>query len=270
MAGIAVADLDGCVIPAQVFTGWDHTYVTSSCGLTWGCFGRFLGGSTLCSGIGSSIIADCLSQPNATAGIRYLGTGVCHQAANRILDSASVTVSGAKGYAWSTAAWGVYGPNFGAARLLCYPPGTRIARGHASHPLQGDNVTAKQAYDHEVHEASHGSIDDEQQRLAELAALVKLGLGRPLDASVFQALAVIQRRMRQGQRELLASLDSESINPETYLDLLTALHHRTQKAYLRVLGDEAFDAIFGEGGRHPEGMIEREVFLDQERKPLYR
>lgn len=64
-----------------------HTYVTSSDGLEWECGGGTYGPiNPICSGTGSSSIANCISQGwRSMAGITYGVNGVCHQAANRIL-----------------------------------------------------------------------------------------------------------------------------------------------------------------------------------------
>jgi hypothetical protein len=96
----------------------EHTYVESSHGHVWPCFGRSAGGRQVCAGAGNTAQADCLSQPNSEAGIVYGGTGVCHQAANRILLPSGQTVSGASGYR------GSFGP--GAPTDETEPPGKRI------------------------------------------------------------------------------------------------------------------------------------------------
>jgi len=89
--------------------GADHTYVTSSDGGKWGCWGRSSGGRKICSGTGSSKRANCLSQSSSHAGIIYGVTGVCHQTANRILYPARVVVSRASGYWASVTMYGTYG-----------------------------------------------------------------------------------------------------------------------------------------------------------------
>jgi hypothetical protein len=83
MAGVPSAWLVGWATPAQFNPNVDHTYVVSSCGLRWGCWGRDQGGMPIRGAAGSSQLADCLSQPNSQAGILYAITGVCHQTANR-------------------------------------------------------------------------------------------------------------------------------------------------------------------------------------------
>ena len=126
MIGLQKAVLDGLAIPAVVVGNhWDHTYVNSSCGLVWGCFGRSQGGLPICSAPGSSTLADCLSQTGSRAGIRYGITGVCHQAANRILYATRpqpATVQACRGYSVSEYAYGPYGLGSWPQRLVCDPP----------------------------------------------------------------------------------------------------------------------------------------------------
>ena len=90
-------------------TGADHTYVTSSDGYVWPCWGRSSGGHPICSGVGSSASANCFSQTSSQAGILYALTGVCHQTANRILFPARAIVSAAGGYWASVLLYGTYG-----------------------------------------------------------------------------------------------------------------------------------------------------------------
>jgi hypothetical protein len=101
--------LSGFALPTIVPPGVDHTYVLSSEGHAWGCFGRWHGGRKICQGPGDADTAECLSQPESKAGVEYGVTGVCHQAANRILLSAGITVSRARGYRISAFLYGTYG-----------------------------------------------------------------------------------------------------------------------------------------------------------------
>lgn len=100
--------LDGFALSTLVGMA-DHTYVKSSNGHVWPCWGRHSGGICICTGTGNTNQADCLSQPNSQAGISYGVTGVCHQTANRILYPSGQTVSSARGYRGSFFAWGTYG-----------------------------------------------------------------------------------------------------------------------------------------------------------------
>lgn len=92
----------------------DHTFVMCSTGKkAWGCWGGKtvnLQTRRLRHGFGSTIRADKIAQPDEKASITcYLINGVCHQAANRILLPAGITVRGARGYAISESLFGTYG-----------------------------------------------------------------------------------------------------------------------------------------------------------------
>lgn len=100
------------VYPTSLFAGAaDHTYVKCGTGKkAWGCWGGKTGGNELRRGTGSTNRADKIAQPDEKAGIKcYLINGVCHQAANRILLPASITVRGARGYNLSESLYGTYG-----------------------------------------------------------------------------------------------------------------------------------------------------------------
>lgn len=104
----------------------DHTYVEClGGGKGWSCWGGKVGGRIIGQGTASTNRADCIAKPDEKAGIRcYLVNGVCHQAANRILIEARITVRKARGSSISTALFGTYG-----RRLLrpCAAPFDRCA-----------------------------------------------------------------------------------------------------------------------------------------------
>lgn len=98
--------------PTNLFAGLaDHTYVKCGTGAkAWSCWGGKTGGTELRRSVGSTNQADAIAESNERAGIScYLINGVCHQAANRILFAAGVTVRGARGYDVSEALFGTYG-----------------------------------------------------------------------------------------------------------------------------------------------------------------
>ena len=114
----------------------DHTYVDSSDGHVWPCWGRSVGGREICVATGNTAQADCLSQPNSEAGIVYLGTGVCHQTANRILHPAGLYVSDARGYRFSVFTFGTHGRDLATRQLYSplffpWPELQRCLTGHA-------------------------------------------------------------------------------------------------------------------------------------------
>ncbi len=89
----------------------EHTYVGGSAGQLWPCWGPASGGTPICQGVGDLARAERLSRPQSGAGILYGLSGVCHQAANRILFPSGKTVSAAAGYRWSVFVYGTYGRN---------------------------------------------------------------------------------------------------------------------------------------------------------------
>jgi hypothetical protein len=98
--------------PTKLFANLaDHTYVQCGTGgKAWGCWGGKTGGTELRRGTGSTQRADAIAGADEHAGIKcYLINGVCHQAANRILFPAGITVRGARGYDVSEALFGTYG-----------------------------------------------------------------------------------------------------------------------------------------------------------------
>lgn len=103
--------------PSKLFADLaDHAYVECGTGgKAWACWGGKSGGTTLRRSAGSTKRADAIAAPNERAGITcYLVNGLCHQAANRILLPAGITVRGARGYDVSESLFGTYGRPRGA------------------------------------------------------------------------------------------------------------------------------------------------------------
>jgi hypothetical protein len=270
MAGVPSTTLEGWAVPMAT-PPWDHTYAISHCGLRWRCWGRSTGGKSICSGIGSSVVADCLSQRNSRARILYMITGVCHQTANRILHPAGVTVALASGYSVSVFRFGVYGLDGWPERFPCYAPpgGTPVnpsagGGGTGSDPV-GDGKLGSRLVTYNRMVVTMANEDEEKRRLDELSALVLLGLGRELDHPTFNQLANIQLYMRRTQKELRQALDAHQITPEAYLVKTNEALRVAMLISEKLLGKERFDAIFGEAGRHPEGLADRDAFFESQR-----
>jgi len=103
--------------PTSLFANLaDHTYVQCGTGgRAWSCWGGKSGGTALRRSAGSTRRADAIAEPDERAGVTcYLVSGVCHQAANRILLPAGITARGARGYEISEALFGTYGRPRGA------------------------------------------------------------------------------------------------------------------------------------------------------------
>jgi hypothetical protein len=260
--------------PSATLQGWsislpgarlDHTYVTSSCGLKWGCWGRNSGGRGLSAGIGSSVVADCLSQPNSQAGIIYGLTGVCHQTSNRILHPAQITVAGCQGYNLSMFLYGVYGQGIWPEKSACYPPGTILAQagGRQARQQDGNLLSSIGMYNVRVTTVRAAVIAEEVTQLAELSAMIEMALGRPLDQTTLSALLAIQTVLRQTQSALVSRLQNGELTPDQYLDQLNSTLKLAMDETRLLLGDEGFQAIFGEAGRHPAGLIQRDTFMER-------
>lgn len=269
MAGVPSATLEGWAIAAQRTPWWDHTYVVSSCGLRWGCFGRSAGGSQLAAGTGSSLIADCLSQPASApgvvpwvyAGLRYGIDGVCHQAANRILFPSGTTVAACAGYPWSVWTYGAY-PMPWPELQICAPSGTLFApSGSLTPAIQGDPMDSKTTYDRTVTKLPSSNYAPEMVQAIELAALVKLRLGRTLDDKLFFELTKAQDQLRQQRQWLASELASGKISQEAYLLLLGNALEQSKRVVIGLLGHEDFAIIFGAAANHPGELVDREAFL---------
>jgi hypothetical protein len=258
MAGVSSATLEAWAISLPGASFFDHTYAISSCGLRWGCRGRSTGGIPLRSGTGSSAIANCLAQPNGEAGIRYLRTGVCHQIANRILHSAGITVAGCGGYITSVAAWGEYGLLPWPELQACYSSGTvspasSVAGGSAGRPWKRSGSSG-------VYDTPQSGM--ELTQLTEFLVLAEGALGHRLDGPTRRSLRKIQRDFSRRQTQLVRILDLGAIAPEEYLGQLNALLKNMMDRMRAALGEERFNVVFGEAGRHPESLVDRSTFMD--------
>jgi hypothetical protein len=271
MTGEDRATLQGFAIPLA--PAMDHTYVASSCGLRWGCFGRDDNGAMICTGSESSRLANCLSQVDSRAGIIYGITGVCHQAANRILYPARLTVSLAGGFRHSVFVFGLYGSGWPEKLSGCLsppgggdrPPNASGGEGSSSEPKSPSSPTTTRLpnFNKSVAMTHDPSPKDEKDRTAELAALVKLGLGKPLDDRTFGELALIQADMRNEQLKLQQRLIGREISPDEYLQLFHSAEVLEMMRCERLLGPEAFSKIFGKDGLAP--LIDRKTFLEEHR-----
>ncbi len=103
--------------------------------------------------------------------------------------------------------------------------------------------------------------DEKNRRLSELNDLVVQGLGHPLDDDTFSKLADIQLRMRNEHEKICNLLALRYITRFEFLDRSEENFRKMFNEAHEFLGNETFVAIFGEAGMHPEGMIDREAFL---------
>jgi hypothetical protein len=277
MSGSVSATLEGFAHPASPSPYGDHTFVRSSCGFSWGCFGQSSTGNPIASGVGDSFAADCLSYPRGTklfgglripiyAGIEYGLTGVCHQAANRILYPARVLIDRAQGYYLITRhAFGPYGSGLWPQKTKC------------------ESIKSTQQYDTLVKsEETIGTVEEfsrsespmsnydivalrtagvPEDSIEEMTAFFEERLSHPLPYRLAQKLFGIQTEFRQVQSHLVAQLGAHEISPERYLREFNAALGLSMDQSRKALGEADFTLVYGEAALHPEGLIDPEIFL---------
>jgi len=126
-------------------------------------------------------------------------------------------------------------------------------------------MTGKDAYSRAV--SGTGIVDPDQDaaRRSELNALVTMNLGSPLDSRTFDSLALIQFELWATRNELNLGLDAGALSPEGYLARLNSALRVAMERSEGLLGRERFEAIFGETGRQPDKLVDRETFLAEAR-----
>ncbi|AWN36672.1 hypothetical protein DK427_13780 [Methylobacterium radiodurans] len=235
---------------------WDHTYVTSSLGDAWGCYGRSAGGMRLVWHPGDRDVADCLARPDQMAGIRYGVTGVCHQMANRILYPANrILVSTARGYPWSRKLWRDYGLGPWPERTGCYSSEPTSSTAGGSSPPGGRRAASSRGS--AVAQDDHLDPHLDWRRTA-------AEHGIPLTGPVIDRLAAADRELKDRQTRLIFRLDNHLIEPDTYLAELNAAVRDYLRTARSVLGGSAYTSIFGSDATDPGGLIDQDVFLASE------
>jgi hypothetical protein len=246
---MASAVISCYAVPALGLRWWDHTYAKSSDGYSWGCFGRDSAGTLLANATSDSSVADCLAKPirlpGVYAGIRYGITGVCHQAANRILYAAGITVAKAKGYGASVVTWGTYGRGPWPERDQCL----RIAAPAPVLP-KGDEP------DMNSKTSSAGS-----DSRAELQVLADTTLGPQYDQTKIAMVINLQQMLHREQDGLVRQLDQQFITRKQYLDRLNALLRRIYSECEKILGSQDFEKLFGAPLNQIGHMVDADVFL---------
>jgi len=258
----------------------DHTYVTSSDGHAWGCWGRSEGGQIIVQPVtASSKQADFMSSPNSHAGLAYGSTGVCHQTANRILYFTGKIVSAARGYAASSAMFGTYGRG-----QHCTTPGTppscRIPdiyvqrewrdRIRAGSKISGDITSealtqstnqdsnedtmmqnyvtkVRMLYEEQMDEtnSTEMSLNKQNDYLAqELDLLLDFRLGDKKNSEDVKHLHEYQSAMLAKKNDFYEELIKNNISPEEYANKLNNLISDFLKKSVTQLGKEKYSKLF--------------------------
>lgn len=244
----------------------DHTYVECGTGgKAWGCWGGKTNGQVLRSGQGSTMQADAIAGPDERGGITcYLINGVCHQAANRILYPASLTVRGARGYWLSTSLFGVYG-RASALFGLCKAPfdqhtgvtgdlqecleGVRRTAAHSNEDPGEQAFLAEAVSIVERQETALASEEVTGERLALLqvemfAAQVQHRLGPSyLESKSMPALMSLRRNVEDRQTRIDQEWADGSIEIETFVSLKNALAVDFQLELAGILDDAEYERL---------------------------
>lgn len=251
--------------------GADHTYVTSSDGGKWGCWGRSSGGRKISSGTGSSKRANCLSQSSSHAGIIYGVTGVCHQTANRILYPARVVVSRASGYWASVTMYGTYGTHsivslaeweirktrcnkvsddFGIKALAAAPKAGIKAineptaeSGMKAYLDKVDSIYAKQTSEMKMSAVPMAQKTDFLAQ--ELELLFDYRLGAAKDSKKITTLQKLQSSILHEKEGFDEALIGRDISVEEYAQKVNGLMAKFMKESGAQLGREAHTKVFG-------------------------
>jgi hypothetical protein len=259
-------------------TGADHTYVTSSDGYVWPCWGRSAGGHSICSGNGSSASANCFSQTDSHAGILYALTGVCHQTANRVLFPAKVIVSAAGGYWASVLLYGTYGTHSLPALIEWEVRKGRCggitgdmaanARGvtfaeasvHVDPALRDyldkvNNLYAAQANVATLNVLSKGAQPDILGQELKLMADYRLENAAP-DMS---ALQDEQAKTLSKKSALDQQLISKHLTPTEYAQQVNALVNDLLSQSVRLLGENTHTRLFGMAPGTPVELVDSDI-----------
>lgn len=261
----------------------DHTYVTSSEGHVWNCWGRSSGGTVICSGEADAGAADCISQKNSRAGIIYGITGVCHQTANRILLPANCIVSGAKNY-WLTAfIYGTYGVRFPSSLLSFRKRIARCNLGAEDLPeiksadsLRGNDEKLyiqriNSLYNH--YGNMYRDLDASRERDIvpsllgnELRITINYRLGSAAETATANKLVSYQEQLLQEKRTLDTALLKKSLSPVRYAKEVNELAATVFKGILAVLGDRNYTELFGLSPQEPREIVDPDIMEAANRK----
>lgn len=239
------------------FYGIDHTYVTSSEGHIWNCWGRSSGGQVICSGETEAAHAECLSQKNSHAGLLYGLTGVCHQTANRILFPASCIVSAATNYWLTVFFYGTYGLSvvkFQSRIKKCLAAKDHLTPRLDSHNseltgeaayLQGIN----QLYAHALTRQKQTGMSKERMVLHLLQNELKLTtayrLGSEASTKVTNTLLKYQTELLREKDFYDRALMAKRLVPVRYAEKINEITNAAFKDINKSLGESRYQEMFG-------------------------
>ncbi|MBE7502827.1 MAG: hypothetical protein HS113_21590 [Verrucomicrobiales bacterium] len=281
--------------PTKLFANLaDHTYVKCGTGArAWSCWGGKTGGAELRRGQGSTRRANAIAQPNERAGIKcYLINGVCHQAANRILLPAGITVRGARGYSVSEALFGTYGR---VGFWPCSAPFNQhagvsgdlpqcLVRGRDVAPPRGRSLAL--SADHqldwqylkgvlELYRGASQTFRTRSAPTAEVASfhqtlfmhMAEFRLGPLLDRPLTSKLKQVRARTEKNLLKLHAARSGDALRTREFVDGFNAETIRFQQEMASVMKPEQYQSLFdlppGETVLLADPRIVRKAFADR-------
>ncbi|MDU6242637.1 MAG: hypothetical protein E6614_27390, partial [Bradyrhizobium sp.] len=229
------------------------------------------GGSFVVGGSGSADQADCIANHKiggsvkwqgivigtiGMSGIVYLMSGVCHQAANRILSAAGAGVLlPSQAYPLikrSVQSYGVYGleidwlpieASWQFRQATCSAPLQRAPSNVASLNLSGGTYRSS-AW---MSQMPKSNFDPTPQLIEDLHFLIDQGLeGKQLDERTVLQLAAIQQSLRNDQQTLALQYRIGKIEREDYLRGMKMAIRRADQEGEKLLGPEDYHRIFGD------------------------
>lgn len=250
----------------------DHTYVECGTGKKgWKCFGGKSGGSAFRQGHGSTKQANRIGGSDEDGGLRcYLINGVCHQAANRTLYPASITVEGARGYGVSQAMFSTYG-RLGA--LACKSPFNKYedVSGDLAQCVSGDvDNRLEEAYrlsardqldaaelraiqtmyqrygmfdDHKV--AAVSAEEAEEFHVQLFAVMAQFRLANLLGDAQLERLLSIRRGIEQRHMDIEKRHAAGALEGSALAVAVNALTIDLQEQFARELTDAQYESLLG-------------------------
>jgi hypothetical protein len=263
-------------VPALNMLPVDHTFVTSDDGFAWGCFGNDSGGKPLRSANGNSKCANCLSYPQIIAlvpqlysGLRYGKTGLCHQAANRILFFTGIDVVGSVGYQWSVARYFTFGIGPWPELANCATIIAQASQNPTLQPRGGSGMKRDAQFSASIQNSyspeTFRKLDSQDERLKikrkELELMAVAYLGEGYDRAKVRDVIEIQLNTDIEQDNLLGKLDDKNLTEEAYANELERLFAHSADACERVLGSQDFEKMFGIRAKDAPRLVDRAHLL---------
>jgi hypothetical protein len=109
--------------------------------------------------------------------------------------------------------------------------------------------------------ASRAVATQEEADVAELIDLANAALGDPIEQPALDRILAAQSELRRKIAQLVGALDKGEIKQDRYLVLLNRAQREAMSQCREALGAERFKTVFGKAGKHPEGLIDREIFV---------